>query len=196
MSEITGKICCIIMASGKSVRYGKNKLMEKLGGREIILHAADALIQAGLKPLAVTGSTEVKALLDREGISCILHDGTLKSDTIRVGIENADPDAAGYLFMPGDQPLVRPDSLSRMALQFERCPVRAVRLGYGNAVGSPVVIPASCREDLLAYTGDRGGMEVLKRKQVPCDTVQASYEWELWDVDTPEDMERIRGVIK
>lgn len=189
---MTGTIGCILMASGHSARYGKNKLLEKLDGREIILHTAGSLTAAGFSPLAVTRSAEIKELMDREGIACVLHDGPKKSDTMHTGVLHTDPDAAGYLFMPGDQPLVRPASLRRLAEQFFRCPERAVRLGFGEKPGSPVLFPASCREDLLAYEGDRGGMEVIRRKQIPCDLVQAEKAWELWDADTPEEMERIR----
>ena len=81
-----------------------------------------------------------------------------------------------------------------LAEQFFRCPERAVRLGYKDVPGSPVLFPASCREALLAYEGDRGGMEVIRQKQIPCDTVQAEEEWELWDVDTPEKMEKVREI--
>lgn len=119
------------------------------------------------------------------GIAC-----AMKNSGVGVGL----PGAAGYLFMPGDQPLVRPASLRRLAEQFIRCPERAVRLGYKDIPGSPVLFPAFCREALLAYEGDRGGMEVIRQKQIPCDTVQAKDEWELWDVDTLEKMERVREV--
>ena len=197
MPDIGSSIGCIIMASGLSERYGKNKLLEKLGEQEIILHTAGNLQQAGLIPLAVTRSGEIKELLDREGITCILHNGPRKSDTMRTGLENLDPDAAGYLFMPADQPLVLPVSLRKMTEYFfdhSHHPARAVRLGYGSTAGSPVLFPASCRADLLAYTGDRGGLEVLRSRQLPCDIVQAEYDWELWDVDTPEKMEKVRKV--
>jgi len=187
-------IGCIIMASGLSERYGKNKLLEKLDGREIILHTAASLAEAGLSPLAVTRSSELKAILDREGVACILHNRPKKSDTMHIGMENLPMKAAGYLFMPGDQPLVRPASLRKMAERFFLAPRRAVRLGYGEQPGSPVLFPASCREDLLAYEGDRGGMDVIRRKKIPCDIVQAEFEWELWDADTPERMERVREV--
>ena len=183
------------MASGLSERYGKNKLLEKAAGREIVLCAADSLTAAGFQPVAVTRSAEVKTLMEREGIGCVLHDGPKKSDTIHAGIRQADPDAVGYLFMPGDQPLVRPASLRRMAEQFFRCPERAVRLGYQDIPGSPVLFPASCREDLLAYEGDRGGLEVIKRKRIPCDIVQAEDETELWDTDTPEQMARVQEAL-
>ena len=187
-------IGCIVMASGLSVRYGKNKLLEKLGERELILHTTGSLQEAGLTPLVVTRSPEVKALLDNEKVTCILHDGVRKSDTMHVGIRNLDPDVSGYLFMPGDQPLVRPASIRKIVRRFCSFPSRAVRLGFGNTAASPVLFPASCREALLAYTGERGGMEVLKRTRIPCEIIQAEDAWELWDVDTPEKMRRVREV--
>ena len=185
-------IGCILMASGQSSRYGKDKLLEPLYGRAVILHTADSLIEAGFEPLAVTRSAAVKALMDREGVRCVLHDGPRKCDTMRAGLENLPADLSGYLFMPADQPLALPESLKRLATHFLENPARAVRLGYGDAVGSPVIFPAACREALMAYTGDRGGMDVLRESRVPCDTVQAAHPWELWDIDTPEDMARIR----
>ena len=191
MTERNREIGCIIMASGLSERFGRNKLLEKLDGREIILHTAGSLTAAGFEPLAVTRSEAVRDLMEREGIPCVLHDGPLKSDTIHAGLANLEPDRSGYLFIPGDQPLVRPESLKQMAEQFRACPERAVRLGFNGTAGSPVLFPAFCREKLLAYTGDRGGAEVLRTERIPCDLVQAAFEWELWDVDTPENLDRV-----
>lgn len=187
-------IGCVVMASGLSTRYGKDKLLEDLGGRPVVLRTVDRLISAGLVPLAVTRSDAVAALMDRAGVACVVHDGPLKSDTMRAGLQALPPDAAGYLFMPADQPLVLPDSLRRLAAQFLENPTRAARLGYGGTPGSPVLFPAACRNALLAYRGDRGGADVLKSQRIPCDIVQASHPWELWDVDTPEAMERVRAI--
>ena len=192
MPERNRGIGCIIMASGLSERYGRDKLLEKLDGREIILHTAARLAAAGFRPLIVTCSVKVKELAEREGIACVLHHGPKKSDTIHAGLEHLEPDLAGFLFMPGDQPLVRAESLLKMTEQFFRCPDRAVRLSYAGTMGSPVLFPAFCREKLMAYDGDRGGIEVLKAEQIPCDCVEAEYAWELWDVDMPETMEKVR----
>ena len=192
MSEDNLRIGCILMASGLSERYGRNKLLEKLDGREILLHTAGNLQAAGFRPLAVTRSRKVLRLMEREGIACVLHDGPLKSDTIHRGLENLPPDSTGYLFMPADQPLVHPASLQKMAAQFFSHPGRAVRLCFDQTQGSPVIFPAACREALMNYTGDRGGMAVLRERQIPCDGVQAEYVWELWDADTPEEMRQIR----
>ncbi len=189
-------IGCVVMASGLSARYGKDKLLEDLGGRAVVLRTVDSLTSAGLDPLVVTRSDAVAALMEREGVACAVHDGPLKSDTMRTGIEALPPDAAGFLFMPADQPLALPDTLRRLAARYLENPARAARLGYGNTPGSPVLFPAACREALLAYRGDRGGMDVLKSQRIPCDIVQASHPWELWDVDTPEAMARAREIYR
>ena len=188
-------IGCIVMASGLSARYGRNKLLEELGGRPVIVHTVEHLAAAGLVPLVVTRSDAVSALMNRTGVACVVHDGPLKSDTMHVGIEALSPDVAGFLFMPADQPLTLPDSLRRLAAQFLENPTRAARLGYGDTPGSPVLFPAACRNALLAYRGGRGGADVLKSQRIPCDIVQVSHPWELWDVDTPEGMERVRNAL-
>ena len=187
-------IGCVVMASGLSARYGRNKLLEDLGGKAVVVRVVDSLRAAGLAPVVVTRSDAVAALAERAGARCARHDGPLKSDTMHVGINALPPDAAGLLFMPGDQPLARPESLQKLAAQFLAHPDRAVRLAYGDTPGSPVIFPAACRKALLAYTGDRGGMDVLRSERIPCDTVQAAQAWELWDVDTPEAMARVRKV--
>ena len=189
-------IGCVVMASGRSARYGRNKLLEDLGGRPVILRAVDHLLAAGLEPLVVTRSDAVAALMAEAGIACARHDGPRKCDTMHVGLEALPPDAAGFLFMPADQPLVLPESLQRLARQFLAAPDRAVRLGFGDTPGSPVIFPAACRDALLAYAGDRGGSDVLKSQRIPCDTVRAEFPWELWDVDTPEGMARLRAIYQ
>lgn len=186
------KIGCIIMASGLSVRYGRNKLLEKLGGRELVLITADHAKLAGFDPVIVTRSREVKDLLDRRGFRCVLHEKPKKSDTMHIGMENMEADAAGYCFWPADQPLVLPETAARLGLMYLDAPDEAVRLGYGNTCGSPVIFPLSLRTALLSYQGDRGGIEVLRKEKCSCRVMQASHAFELWDADTPDKMEQLK----
>ena len=188
------KIGCIVMASGNSARYGRNKLLEKVGDREVILHTVNQAAAAGLAPLTVTRSSAVNDLLEHSGFPCILHDRPRKSDTIHIGLEKLEADLAGYLFIPGDQPLVLPDTLRRMIRRFYTAPDQAVRLAFSGTAGSPVLFPARFRKDLLSYEGERGGIEVLNRSGAVCTLVSAAYEWELWDADTPENMDQIREI--
>jgi len=186
------EIGCIVMASGLSARYGKNKLLEKLGDREVILHTVSAAAAAGLSPVTVTRSEEVKRLLDEKGYPCILHEMPLKSDTMHIGMKHAGVSPKGWLFMQGDQPLILPETISRLVRDFLNDPESVCRLSYCGSPGSPVIFPASMKEELLSYRGDRGGMEILKKSGTICRTTEASGEWELMDADTPESMEKLR----
>ena len=47
---VTARIGCVVMASGMSRRYGKDKLLEVLGDREVVLHTAGHLAEAGFAP--------------------------------------------------------------------------------------------------------------------------------------------------
>ena len=182
------------MASGLSVRYGRNKLLEKVGGREVILHTVMSAGKAGLSPVTVTRNEKVRSLLQKNGYKCILHNRPLKSDTMHIGIESFEGDPEGYLFMQGDQPLILPETLIKLVTSFLEEPDKIIRLGYNGVKGSPVIFPASMKEVLLSYEGDRGGMEAVKHVNALCRTQEAAYEWEMWDVDTPESMAKVRAV--
>ena len=186
------EIGCIVMASGLSVRYGSNKLMEKLGDREVILHTISAAVSAGLSPVTVTRSEEVKRLLDESGYLCVLHDMPLKSDTMHIGMRHAGDAHAGWLFMQADQPLVLPETISRLVRDFLTDPESVRRLSFRGIPGCPVIFPRSMKEDLCSYQGDRGGTEILKKSGIVCRTTEAAGEWELMDADTPERMEKLR----
>ena len=114
---------------------------------------------------------------------------------MHTGIQSLGEEKAGFLFMQGDQPLILPGTLERLVREFLREPGTPIRLGYAGIKGSPVIFPAGLRQALLSYEGDRGGMEVLRRTGFPCRILEASHEWELWDVDTPDSMEKARKLL-
>jgi len=194
-------IGCVLMASGKSLRYGTNKLLERLGGRELILHTAYHLREAGvfvsenreacLEIVAVTNDTAVRTLLTAHGFACVSPLGARKSDTMHAGLR-AFASPAGFLFMPADQPLLRPETIRAMALRFLEAPGTVMRLSFKGVCGSPVIFPYAMKEELLCYEGEKGGRELLRPDAFG--KFEAINEWELWDADTPESMEKIREV--
>ena len=197
----SGKIGCVVMASGRSLRYGTNKLLEPLGDKAMILHVLDHLESADLcfalkQPVfsivVVTGSKEIFELLSEHGYACIIPAGPKKSDTMHAGLHAFAQPKSGYLFMPGDQPLLCPETISGMAKRFLDHPDRPLRLSYGSTAGSPVIFPYAMKDRLLSYEGEKGGRALLGPDAFDC--FEASYEWELWDADTPEMMEQLKRV--
>ena len=213
---------CVLMASGASRRFGgmNNKLLEDVGGRAMFLRTADALAAAGLDPLIVTRSREVCDAAEK--YSCLFHEDPEKSATVRRGLgsimdryETAGTALAGCLFIPGDQPLIRSESIRRMLEAFENDQEAVIRLGLDNRGGSPVIFPSRMFPALMNLTGEQGGSTLLTpalpadRKRscrtegqedappVICSriiVVEAEDASELMDVDTPDDLEKIREI--
>ena len=113
---------CVIMASGRAVRFGSNKLLADFGGAPLIARALDAAETPALAArVVVTRSPEVAELACKAGMKTILHSLPGRNDTVRLGLEallSELPGLAGCIFLPGDQPLLRKESLRAMARDF------------------------------------------------------------------------------
>ena len=127
---------------------------------------------------------------------------------------------AGCLFIPGDQPLVRTESICRMLAAFTLDPGAVVRLGYGGRGRSPVIFPAPMFPELMKLTGEQGGSALLAPSPIALDlsakrscgltegtekppavcsriiVTEAEDASELMDADTPEELEKIRMIFR
>ena len=148
---------CVIMASGRAVRFGSNKLLADFGGAPLIAQALDVTETPALAArVVVTRSPEVAELACKAGVKAILHSLPGRNDTVRLGLEallSELPGLAGCIFLPGDQPLLRKESLEAMARDFSALDEKEraiLRLGFRAEDGTEVpfcseaVISAPC----------------------------------------------------
>ena len=186
-----------VLAAGHARRFGANKLAEPLMGEPVIERTLGC-VPPGLPMVVASASDEVDAICDRRGIEYVRPEGgTEQSDSMRALVAYAK--RAGWeacVFVPGDQPLVEQGSLRTMLVVSAANPDAAVRLTWRGRSGSPVLFPASQFDALLGVAGDTGGSAVLGREDVRTLSVEASWPWELWDVDTPDDLGRCREIIE
>lgn len=187
---------CVIMASGLGKRFGGNKLMTDLGGQPLLRWALDATEGLFQKRVVVTRHEEVARLCERQGVRSILHDLPHRSDTVRLGLEAVMQSVDGCLFLPGDQPLIRRTTLDSFITEFQRGPDFILRAAFGETAGSPTLFPRRAFPELLELPVGKGGGVVVKRHPEWVRLLSVSSEEELWDVDTPEELERIRGMIQ
>ena len=78
--------------------------------------SGQVLRSTGLEPAGLRAMTAADyAALDRgRAVAVVLHDLPLRSDTVRLGLQ-ALGEAAGCLFCPGDQPLLRRETVAELA---------------------------------------------------------------------------------
>ena len=161
---------CVIMASGRAVRFGSNKLLADFGGAPLIAQALDVTETPALAArVVVTRSPEVAELACKAGVKTILHSLPGRNDTVRLGLEtllSELPGLAGCIFLPGDQPLLRKESLEAMVLDFSALDEKEraiLRLGFRaedgtERLGSPVLFGSSYFGALCSLPEGKGGI--------------------------------------
>lgn len=190
------RLGCVVMAAGQGVRFGAgNKLLQPLGGQPVLAHVLSSLPRERLCPIAAVASAPAVAALCREmDIPCLLYEGGAQSDTIRLGI-SAMAGTDGCMFVMGDQPLCARSSMERLADAFAARPDAVVRLAFRGRPCSPVIFPSRYYPNLAVLSGERGGMAAVAGLNPKLCLVEAEAEAELWDADTPQELERIRRYL-
>ncbi len=187
---------CAVLAAGRGERFGGGKLLAELGSRCVLARTLDALPRERFaRIVAVTSDPAVSDLCRAAGIPVRAYPGGPLSDSIREALSAMDG-TDGCMFVNGDQPLLRPASLRRLADAFAEAPRCAHRLAFRGTAASPVIVPAAAYPALQSLTGESGGMSVLRAGNWEIRTVEAEAPAELWDVDDKPALQRAEEYLR
>lgn len=181
MGELTKLPTVLVLASGRGERFAASggqvhKLQALLGSKKIIDWTLDAVRASGL-PYHVEDAG---------------HPGM--GDSIAAAVR-ATQDAAGWLVLPADLPLVNPTTLQAVAQALTQLHEgqRTVYPEYAGQRGHPVGFARSCLQDLLKLQGNKGAASVL--------TAQAATKLIVHDagcvvdIDTLADLQRAQNML-
>lgn len=184
-SGLTG---AVVLAAGRSVRMGANKLLADLGGKPVLAHVLEAVKGTGLPAIVVTGNAEaeIAAMADRFGFPSIhaarYADGL--SQSLAAGITAAPDDWSAALVLLGDMPDVDAEHIAGLAAAADANRI-AVPVHNGKR-GNPVAWGRRYFARLRGLEGDVGGKALLA--EFADDIVEVLIESDaiFMDVDTPE----------
>lgn len=186
---------CIIMASGLGTRFGSNKLMASLDGAPLIAHVIRACDGLFAKRVAVTRHEDVAKLCRSLGMEAVMHDEPLRSDTVRLGMQAMDG-CDTVTFIQADQPFISANALAALLRGAEAHPELIWRVSFQGAPGAPVLFPSWAFDELRTLPPGKGGGFVAKAHAQRVRCVEAASEWELFDVDTVQDLEALQAHIE
>lgn len=190
----------VVLAAGRGQRFrGQgHKLEQSLGDGTVLSRTLDQAIATQLRVVVVT----TQALAAQVGRLVALRDMVVMPDLDRLGRPlpmgmghsiaagvSATGDAQGWLILPGDMPLVRSASLLAVAEVLAHEPIAYAQ--YRGRRGHPVGFSAELYSELAALEGDEGARRLLAR--YPAQAVELDDPGVLIDVDTTEDLQRLRG---
>lgn len=163
----------LVLASGRGERFiasggTGSKLQALLGGRPVLERTLDAVRESGLQ----------------WHLEDVGHEGM--GDSIAAAVR-ATPEARGWLVLPGDLPLVRPETLRAVAAALAAHTIAVPQ--YKGQRGHPVAFAASCRDALLQLKGAQGAAVVVRAQ--PAGAVihlDIDDPGIVTDIDTAEDL--------
>ena len=182
----------VLLAAGRSERFGTvDKLLEPFLGRPLALHVTTALEAVPFaRRIVVKDGTEFD--FAARGYH-VIHNPTPHLGLIhsaKLGIDQVrDNDVEAVLFVLADMPRVTPGHIHHM-LNIADGPDAVVASSNGVRPCPPVLFGADQFDALQALDGDEDARAlVLSGKPVVASPA------ELIVVDTPEDLERLRGMF-
>lgn len=201
---------CVIMASGRSTRFGSNKLLAPFGGQPLLCRAFAAThTPLVAERVVVTRHAQVQELCNAQGIPVVLHDLPGRNDTVRLGLSALlaqHPELTGCMFLPGDQPLLRRATVDQLLTAFAQTQKETERVIFrlgapaGNGpdplVGSPVLFSNGFFPELLTLPEGKGGSVLLHKYPTRVHTACIAQPEELADTDTPAALAQLEALVR
>jgi molybdenum cofactor cytidylyltransferase len=177
-------IATVVLAAGRSERFGSPKLLAEWWGRPLVEHALTIAPPGGIK-VAVLGSATVKLrpLFLAHGFQCIRNPRPARgqASSLRLALDAMPEQVEAVLVLLGDAAAVPAPVVERVLTAY-RTADRAVSAAYDGRNAPPVVIPRA-DWDRIPAEGDKPG-EALDPLPVDVTDLIAGGE----DVDTPDDL--------
>lgn len=188
----------VVLAAGSGSRFGGSvpKLQQPFGDSTVLGCTVQRAVQSQLPVLVVTTAALAPLLARQLATRDIL---TLSQGEAAQGIGTSiaagvaeRSGAPGWLLLPGDMPLVHPDSLLAVAGALEQHPVTYAQ--HKGWRGHPQGFAAELYGELIQLRGDEGARRVMHR--YPAAGIELADRGVLLDVDTPADLEAMRALLR
>jgi molybdenum cofactor cytidylyltransferase len=189
----------IILAAGASTRMGTNKQLLMVDGRPLVVRAVEAALEGGLWPVIVVlgaNAAEIRPVLARHTVLPVENAAWPEgmASSVRAGIgalRQFSRDMDGVLLAVCDQPGFTPEVVRRLRAARETSGRSMAAASYAGQVGVPALFSQQHFPALAALTGEQGARVLLQ--QGGDDVAAVDMPPLALDLDTPEDVRRLRG---
>lgn len=193
-------ISAIVLAAGCARRMGRTKQLLTLEGKPLLQHVLDPLLASQVdEVILVLGhdADKIEKAISKGKGKVVMNPDFREgmSTSIRQGILALAPDTQGFFICLGDQPGIGKAVINRLIKEFERhYPEKNIIVpAYRGSRGHPVLFSMKYRKEALELTGDIGCRALLAKHPDDLLAVEVDTEAVLADIDSPEDLHRMRS---
>ena len=192
------RIVGILLAAGRSERFGRDKLVAPLlssiddieAGTPIGVAACRHLVAAIPETIAVvrSGDRALADMLRNAGARVVecARAGEGMGASLACGVQTT-PDADGWLIALADMPWIKPATIEGLVSALKRG-ADIVAPSYNGERGHPVGFARRHYAALAALTGDEGARAIVAAHKQNLVLVDVGDERILADIDTPKDV--------
>lgn len=196
------KIAAIILAAGKSSRFGKPKQLLQLKHKSLVCRIFDEARTAACSTIiVVTGNAhdEVKNRFAGEDVIISRNENWQRGigTSIRAGVQSlieAAPQTHAVVLLACDQPLVDAKTIRDLITLRDETQKPIVASRYSNTLGVPALFDRTCFDQLVALDGDSGAKAIILANKERVAALE--FPDGAIDVDTIQDWEGFRGRVR
>ncbi|MFV0388883.1 MAG: NTP transferase domain-containing protein [Pyrinomonadaceae bacterium] len=192
------KFCIILLAAGKSERFGSPKQLLKFNGKTLIEHVAETAASTGFPVVTVLGANaeEIMRRLNHENVEVVINfcwkHGM--SSSIVCGLTHIlqhKPNLEAVIILLADQPLVTKHTIKKLSSAYRKTQKSVVGAHYGNSMGVPAIFSHAMFDALLQLKGKHGAKTLINSLPANC-LHSVELPEVLFDIDTVEDFKALQ----
>lgn len=189
----------LILAGGSSRKLGTPKQLVEFNGVSLLRRATETALSCACKRvIVVLGSRaeEIHKEIRDLPVETVVNDEWIGgiSTSLRKGLTQlmeSDPNLSAAIIMLSDQPFVDEKTVRSLIDVYRTSGKPIVAAEYDGVLGVPALFNHEVFPELLALEGDAGARVVIRQSDPDRVATVAAPE-AAFDVDTPEDQERLK----
>lgn len=217
----TDKFNIVILAAGDASRFEGNKLLYKIGKKELFKYTIDLFVKLKSKRkdicniVVVTKYREIMEYINAfrevkgvynfkssEGISTSIKVGLglsiklIENDMLEGEIREIKEKRFvnnHYIFTVSDQPFLKSSTVARFISRYKKSKKGIGVISYKNKIYNPVIFNEKYLNELLLLEKDNGGKNVVKNYSDDIFTYYINNYSEIKDIDYKSDLNRKEG---
>lgn len=191
MSDRNHTIFAVVLAAGRSSRFGSNKLIAELHGIALVKRAFD-LATSVCDDCVVTvlghDATSILASMKADTGFIVVNDDyeTGIGSSIAAAARALRPHTDALLLLLADQALITAEHLRTLVDGWSGSDTEIVATAFDNAQGPPVLLPRKTLAELCTLSGDTGARALFEDQRFQLKTVR--FDPAATDIDTPANL--------
>lgn len=189
--KVSSRVVALVLGAGLATRMGECKVLLTLGGTSALEQIARRLRAGGIDEIwVVTGAREPLVRREAQRLSCsVVYNAAYREgmfSSVYAGVSALPRYADGILLLPGDIPIVKPETVRTLLRAFEKNKNLVYPTFLGER-GHPPIIGSSFFPSILGWRGGGGLRALLEENDPLAINVPVPDRGVLLDMDTPDD---------